>query len=192
MERGEEEGRDLWARLDFWDVVLGKLGGTEVMPDTFFPSPSARCSGCANVLHCRSMDWSFLQNTSLLWGSSNDLIRIHMVLSIPQGAPLSDRDCNWAYPDSHCPQHLYFPNMSTSSLEHSPTQSVASQKCPKHTYIPLSSPNTFETCPLLSLPEVYCWNLFIPCLEVTIQEQCKNIFKSDRNPVQINSINSSE
>lgn len=86
---------------------------------------------------------------------------------------------------SHCPtkaaSQLPVPNMCTCSLEHSPAQSIASQKCPKHTYIPLSCPNTFEICPLPSLPKVNCQNFFIPCLEVTIQEQGKELFKSARN-----------
>lgn len=143
--------------------------------------------------YCNAEVWI---EASLLWSSSSDRTRIHMVLVlyVPQGAscaPLDDGGCQLV---SSTVQTISLPpqrQKPTSSPQSpicvcpawyiTPTQSLASQNCPKHTYLTFSCSNPFETCPFPSLPKLNCQNLFTLCLTVTIQEQCKNTFQPVRH-----------
>lgn len=123
----------------------------------------------------------------------------------------------WAGSTWFCMSHRELPSVMETAAGLIQTvslpQHLTAPASPKYEHIqPGTFPNPIRSIPKVSQAHIHTsqlcklfWNLpspfsaqskllkfLYPLLEVTIQEQCKNIFKSDRNPVQINSINSSE
>lgn len=147
---------------------FGKGGGTGLRPSTLVPSLSVVCWNSACFLQCRGVDcvpppllsfgkhqWSEKDT----YDSSTVSLRGHPVVPLVMEAP-TGLSCysDYLIATTVSCQQSPGPNMCISSLQHTPSQSLASQKCSMHNYLsficPKLSPNYNAEISLLLVEQI--------------------------------------